>query len=122
MTSGAADGRAIPQRIRATRARAILAMARGRWAAERGRLSFRRDIGTAGVRNAEASAARNAVRDALAKGDLIRLPCQFCGAVGNVEGHHPSYAADMQLVVTWLCRDHHRQLHKEYRAFLRRGE
>lgn len=54
----------------------------------------------------------NAVRD----GRIRRLACEVCGA-DKTEAHHPDYR--MPLVVTWLCGKHHKQLHKEFRAYLR---
>lgn len=53
--------------------------------------------------------ARHMARDALRKGLLVREPCFMCGA--HAEMHHPSYSAP--LLVTWLCREHHRQLHRD---------
>ncbi len=52
-----------------------------------------------------------AVMHALASGRLVKLPCWVCGSEENIEGHHPSY--DLPLDVVWLCRTHHKQLHRE---------
>lgn len=49
--------------------------------------------------------ARGAVRRALKRGDLTRLPCEQCGATDNVEAHHDDYARPLE--VRWLCRRHH---------------
>ena len=62
-------------------------------------------------RNPEKHAARKAVRQALYDGKLIRQPCWICGNP-NTDAHHASYAPDMRLHVTWLCRLHHREIHK----------
>ena len=55
-------------------------------------------------------AAKNAVKYALRKGKIVRLPCFVCGEVKS-EAHHPSYAWDMRLCVTWLCSAHHNEIH-----------
>jgi hypothetical protein len=54
-------------------------------------------------------AVNNAVRD----GKLQKLPCFICGSE-NVEAHHPAYS--MPLVVTWLCMDHHKEIHRRKEA------
>ncbi len=54
--------------------------------------------------------AKNAVKYALRKGKIVKLPCFSCGNV-NTEAHHPSYAWDMRLCVTWLCSQHHNEIH-----------
>ena len=59
-------------------------------------------------------AANNAIRD----GRLERELCWVCGDAA--QAHHSSYDADMRLVVTWLCGTHHAQLHREFRAYIRR--
>lgn len=55
-------------------------------------------------------AAKNAVRYALRKGKIVKLPCFVCGEI-KTEAHHPSYAWDMRLCVTWLCSAHHNEIH-----------
>ena len=49
-------------------------------------------------------AARQAVKSALARGELRRGPCAICGDP-HAYAHHDNYA--FQLDVTWLCRKHH---------------
>lgn len=58
------------------------------------------------------AAVQLAARYALSQGRLQREPCFVCGAIAEM--HHPSYSAP--LLVTWLCRSHHRQLHAEHSA------
>lgn len=53
--------------------------------------------------------ARNAVGNAIRKGTLARQPCETCS--GKAEAHHPDYSRPLDVV--WLCRSHHKQLHKE---------
>ena len=55
-------------------------------------------------------AAQNAVKYALKVGRIEKLPCFVCGEK-MTEAHHPSYAKDMRLVVTWLCSRHHNEIH-----------
>jgi hypothetical protein len=55
-------------------------------------------------------AAKNAVRYAIKAGKLIKEPCWICGDLNTV-AHHPSYAEDMRLVVSWLCVNHHNEIH-----------
>lgn len=55
-------------------------------------------------------AAKNAVKYALTKGKIVKLPCLICGDEKS-EAHHPSYARDMRLCVTWLCSKHHNEIH-----------
>lgn len=52
--------------------------------------------------------ARQEVLKALQRGDLVRKPCQECGE-RPTDAHHPDYSKP--LVVDWLCKPHHRQLH-----------
>ena len=54
-------------------------------------------------------AAHYAVLKALKHGVLVKQPCEECGTVERVEGHHEDY--DAPLVVVWLCRRHHRLRH-----------
>lgn len=62
----------------------------------------------------EKRAAMAAVKWALKTGKLTREPCLFCG-VDQVEAHHHSYAPADRLSVTWLCRRHHRRVHRTIR-------
>jgi hypothetical protein len=61
----------------------------------------------------EIAAARQAARDAVKAGYLIRQPCVVCGGVDNIEGHHPDY--DRPLEVVWLCAPCHRDEHARLR-------
>lgn len=53
-----------------------------------------------------------AVRNAVAVGDLKRMPCRVCGAK-KAEAHHEDY--DRPLDVVWLCRAHHKERHVHLR-------
>ena len=59
-------------------------------------------------RHPEALRAHRRVALAKAKGELTPQPCEVCG--GTAEAHHPDYADP--LAVTWLCRAHHRERHR----------
>lgn len=52
--------------------------------------------------------ARAILRNALRRGDIIKMPCKVCGT-SNSEAHHENY--DSPLDVTWLCRLHHKKEH-----------
>lgn len=47
------------------------------------------------------------------RGKLIPKPCEECETTEHVEAHHPDYS-DPRTVI-WLCRKHHRALHKHMR-------
>jgi hypothetical protein len=57
--------------------------------------------------------AKKAVDKAIRNGLLVRpTSCEWCSAIGGtIEGHHPSYAPDQWLVVTWICRSCHKRHH-----------
>jgi hypothetical protein len=52
---------------------------------------------------------RNLTGLRIRQGILIKKPCEVCG-VHDVEAHHDDYYKP--LVVRWLCRNHHREHHK----------
>jgi hypothetical protein len=53
--------------------------------------------------------ARHALGDAIKSGRIKRGVCEMCGSV-KTQGHHPNYSK--VLYVVWLCKKHHRELHK----------
>ena len=54
--------------------------------------------------------AHVAVQQALARGDLVKGPCETCGTTeGRIDGHHDDYSKPLD--VRWLCRRHHVRLH-----------
>ena len=60
--------------------------------------------------NPEKYACHVAVGAALARGDLIKGPCEVCGRTqGRIDAHHDDYAKPLE--VRWLCRRHHSLLH-----------
>jgi hypothetical protein len=46
--------------------------------------------------------------NAFKTGKLTKEPCEMCG--GDAEAHHEDY--DKPLEVRWLCRVHHKELHR----------
>jgi hypothetical protein len=55
--------------------------------------------------------ARNRIAHLLRRGQLIKQPCERCGAV-NTQAHHDSYARPHWDSVRWLCQAHHEQWHQ----------
>lgn len=64
-------------------------------------------------RHPEKIRAHKAVRDALRRGELVRLPCEVCGEVRS-QAHHHDYAKPTE--VQWLCSLHHKELHRKLEA------
>lgn len=58
--------------------------------------------------------ARKTVAEALRKNKIKRLPCETCGNVKS-EAHHTDYSKPLK--ITWLCRKHHSEWHKENGIF-----
>ncbi len=59
--------------------------------------------------------ARSAVSNAIRDGKVEKpVCCEYCGNTENIQAHHSSYAADMQLLVTWLCAICHGEVHRDY--------
>lgn len=46
------------------------------------------------------------------RGKLVPQPCEVCGG-DHTEMHHPDY--HQPLLVVWLCRRHHSELHRAQR-------
>lgn len=57
--------------------------------------------------------ARQEVRNAIKRGDLVRLPCEKCGKE-KTEAHHEDYSKP--LMVKWLCKLHHIEADKELKV------
>jgi hypothetical protein len=52
--------------------------------------------------------ARDEVRKARLRGDLVPLPCEVCGNT-KTHAHHDDYRRPLD--VRWLCRKHHEEEH-----------
>lgn len=63
----------------------------------------------ADVPRALKQAARSAAREAVLRGELQRRPCEVVGCMVVAEMHHDDYS--QPLVVRWLCRPHHFDVH-----------
>lgn len=57
----------------------------------------------------EKVAAHVMVSRAISKGDLLRQPCQVCGATEFVHAHHEDYSKPLDVI--WLCARHHTLTH-----------
>jgi hypothetical protein len=56
--------------------------------------------------------AHDLVARAIRAGTLKKGRCTVCGSLRS-EAHHPRY--DQPLLVEWMCRKHHRELHAALR-------
>ncbi len=65
------------------------------------------------VQRREVYKARHDLYHAVEGGRIEKLPCEVCGEK-NVEGHHEDYSKPLE--VKWLCRGHHRKLHRKPRV------
>lgn len=65
------------------------------------------------MKNRHKTRAHGLVKKALASGELIRQPCERCGATEWVEAHHEDYSKPLDVV--WLCSSCHKQRHVELR-------
>lgn len=64
------------------------------------------------VNNPEKYQAHLAVQRAIRSGDLVRRPCEMCGAT-RASAHHDDYSR--QLDVRWLCHKCHMAWHSKMR-------
>lgn len=61
-------------------------------------------------KNKEKLKAHKSVARAIKKGKLIRKFCRICNSKKS-EAHHPDYTKVLKVI--WLCRQHHKELHKK---------
>ena len=83
-------------------------------------LQNKRKKARAMLNHPEKVAARRAASKAKSDGILVEQPCVLCGSTTDLEMHHPDYLEP--LLVTWLCRAHHRAAHRMLRACEREKE
>lgn len=62
------------------------------------------------AKNQEKVQAHRLLNYAVARGEIVRLPCAVCGAE-KTQGHHADYSKPLN--VEWLCAQHHRDRHTE---------
>lgn len=74
-----------------------------------GKAAHQRAHRTQNARNPIKRAARVAAGNALARGHLVRQPCEVCGEV-KAHAHHDDYSKPLD--VRWLCTTHHAEWHK----------
>lgn len=65
--------------------------------------------------------AQRVARRAINSGELIKKPCEKCGAVTS-QAHHDSYLKSSWLKVRWLCPKHHREWHRQNEPILPKEE
>lgn len=78
-------------------------------ATARGKETRRRSEARMKVKYPARYAARQAVKIALAKGELVKRPCEKCGDVVS-QAHHSDYSKPLDVV--WLCVKHHKEADK----------
>ena len=52
--------------------------------------------------------AQQRLRNAVASGAVVKIPCVVCGDHKS-QGHHPDYAKPLEVI--WLCDRHHKEVH-----------
>jgi len=110
------EGKAMAKREREKHAEKYTEWKRTYKKTDKGRASAARYA--ANSYNPARNGAQQAIKQALKFGRIQRLPCLICGEQNSM-AHHPSYARDMRLAVTWLCVHHHNQLHNDFARELR---
>lgn len=63
-------------------------------------------------RHPDRTRARVALAYAVRSGRLVRGSCAECGEARTEAHHHAGYARENWLVVAWLCRTHHKLVHR----------
>jgi hypothetical protein len=69
----------------------------------------RKAIQASKKRHPQKEASRKITQQAIARGELVKQPCEVCGSL-RVDAHHDDY--DKPLEIRWLCRKHHMELHR----------
>jgi hypothetical protein len=65
------------------------------------------------VESRKRHACQAATKAMIKKGIIQKTPCLICGAIKDIEAHHPTY--DDPVSVVFLCRKHHAEIHEAYR-------
>ena len=58
----------------------------------------------------ERQKARDAVKRALVRGELVKKSCEVCGEIKS-QAHHEDYTKPLEVI--WLCTTHHAKKHYE---------
>ena len=62
------------------------------------------------IRYPERAIARDAMRQKIRSGKIVRQPCSVCGEK-NAQSHHINYERPFDIV--WLCVKHHSEIHQK---------
>lgn len=63
------------------------------------------------IRHRPKALARLRAYHAVEKGKIAKTPCVICGSSENLEAHHEDYGKPLEII--WLCRKHHKLLHRK---------
>ena len=61
------------------------------------------------INNKEKYIAWNSAAYALARGKIVKKPCEVCGTTERIEMHHSDYSKPLDVV--FLCSVHHKRAH-----------
>lgn len=78
-----------------------------RFKTKKRKIAVRDSIRKMRANNPEKTKARAAIRRAVLKGDLVRMPCEVCGSKEQIQAHHDDYTKPLD--VHWFCFRCHRE-------------
>lgn len=67
-------------------------------------------------KNPEKVNAQQILSRQIKNGQIKRSPCQVCGKIKNIQGHHQDYSKPLEII--WLCPIHHKEIHKNGEKFI----
>lgn len=68
------------------------------------------------VNNPEKVKVHKFVGNAIRDGHLTPKPCEVCGCDDRkIEAHHANYKKPLEVI--WLCEEHHKILHREFKKY-----